>query len=79
MSAPRTSPDTEPPSLPHDPAPLSRVLERVRAALANDLRTPEALDAMDDWAMANAGSVTGDPAAPRLFADIADALLGVAL
>ena len=31
MSAPRTSPDTEPPSLPHDPAPLTRVLERVRA------------------------------------------------
>jgi hypothetical protein len=30
VSAPRTSPDSEPPSLPHDPAPLERVLERVR-------------------------------------------------
>jgi L-cysteine:1D-myo-inositol 2-amino-2-deoxy-alpha-D-glucopyranoside ligase len=55
------------------------VLERVRTALAEDLRTPEALDAMDAWAMANAGSVDGDADAPRLFADIADALLGVHL
>ena len=54
-------------------------LERVRTALANDLRTPEALDAMDDWAMANAGGGGADPESPRLFAAMADALLGVRL
>jgi L-cysteine:1D-myo-inositol 2-amino-2-deoxy-alpha-D-glucopyranoside ligase len=54
-------------------------LERVRAALSSDLRTPEALDAMDDYAMAAAGAVDGAPEGPRLFAAISDALLGVRL
>ncbi|MCA9577474.1 MAG: haloacid dehalogenase-like hydrolase [Polyangiales bacterium] len=40
MSAPRTSPDTEPPSLPHDPTPLSRVLARVSASRAAGGPTP---------------------------------------
>ncbi len=54
-------------------------LERVRAALSDDLRTPEALDAMDTWAMSAADGLGPDPAAPKLFSDIADALLGVRL
>ncbi|MBI1350874.1 MAG: cysteine--1-D-myo-inosityl 2-amino-2-deoxy-alpha-D-glucopyranoside ligase [Actinomycetales bacterium] len=54
-------------------------LEAVRTALANDLRTPEALDAMDAWAMAAAGSEGPDADSPGVFADIADALLGVRL
>ncbi len=54
-------------------------LARVREALGDDLRTPEALDAMDDWAMANADGMGDDADAPRLFAEIADALLGVRL
>ena len=58
---------------------VTATLERVRAALASDLRTPEAIDAMDAWAMANADGAGDDPDAPRLFAAIADALLGVRL
>lgn len=55
-------------------------LERVRAALADDLRTPEALDAMDAYAMATADGQGGEDAnGPALFRDIADALLGVRL
>jgi L-cysteine:1D-myo-inositol 2-amino-2-deoxy-alpha-D-glucopyranoside ligase len=58
---------------------VTDVLAKVRSALADDLRTPEALDAMDAWAMANADGGGTDPDAPRQFADIADALLGVRL
>ncbi len=58
---------------------MAPVLARVRAALANDLRTPEALDALDDWAMAALGSGGTDEAAPGLFRETADALLGVRL
>jgi L-cysteine:1D-myo-inositol 2-amino-2-deoxy-alpha-D-glucopyranoside ligase len=58
---------------------VTGTLEKVRASLASDLRTPEALDAMDAWAMANADGSGTDPDAPRLFADTADALLGVRL
>ena len=55
------------------------IIERVRTALSTDLRTPEALDAVDTWAMAQqAGS--GDQAdAPRVMRAAADALLGVRL
>jgi L-cysteine:1D-myo-inositol 2-amino-2-deoxy-alpha-D-glucopyranoside ligase len=58
---------------------VTGTLAKVRAALADDLRTPEALDALDAWAMANADGLGSDADAPRLFADIADALLGVRL
>lgn len=58
---------------------LTVTLGRVRAALANDLRTPEALDALDDWAMAALGSGGADESAPGLFRDVVDALLGVRL
>ena len=58
---------------------VSGTLAKVRASLAQDLRTPEALDALDAWAVANADGTGSDPDAPRQFADIADALLGVRL
>lgn len=53
-----------------------RVVERMRAALADDLRAPAALDAVDDWVMAGAGD---DADAPGLVAEAVDALLGVRL
>ena len=65
--AAQTGPDAEP------------VLARVRAALADDLRTPDALDAIDGWAMAVQSGEGDDTAAPGLVRDIADALLGVRL
>lgn len=47
MTTPRTSPDSEPPSLPHDPASLQRVLERVRALedryIRHDVPSPGAV------------------------------------
>lgn len=55
------------------------VLARVRAALAEDLRAPEALDAVDDWAQAAATGHGDDPSAPALVRDVADALLGIRL
>ena len=55
------------------------VIERMRAALYDDLRTPYALDAVDDWAVA-VGQGTGDDAdAPAQVAAAVDALLGVRL
>jgi L-cysteine:1D-myo-inositol 2-amino-2-deoxy-alpha-D-glucopyranoside ligase len=54
-------------------------LDTVREHLANDLRTPEALDSMDAWAMSAAGNEGPIAQAPAQFAAIADALLGVRL
>ncbi len=56
-------------------------LARVRAAMADDLRTPEALDVVDAWAISalEGNGSAGDAAAPRLMADAVDALLGVRL
>src|SRR3954447_21472079 len=51
------------------------LLAAVRAALAEDLGTPRALDLVDAWC-ANAGD---DEGAPALVRDVVDALLGVAL
>ena len=55
------------------------VIERVRAALADDLRTPAALDAIDGWAMAQQAASGDDAEAPAQIAALADALLGVRL
>ncbi|MCX2714653.1 cysteine--1-D-myo-inosityl 2-amino-2-deoxy-alpha-D-glucopyranoside ligase [Mycolicibacterium sp. J2] len=55
------------------------VLSRVRRYLADDLDTPKALAALDGWATDALTYGGADPSAPRLVADIADALLGVAL
>jgi L-cysteine:1D-myo-inositol 2-amino-2-deoxy-alpha-D-glucopyranoside ligase len=55
------------------------VLQTVRDALSDDLRTPQALDAVDRWAirsLANEGSSEG---APTLVRNLVDALLGVQL
>ena len=54
-------------------------LARVRAALADDLRSPAALDAIDDWAMAALAGQGTDSEAPGIIARAADALLGVRL
>ena len=51
------------------------LLASVRAALADDLDTPAALDHMDDWC----GTDGSDAAAPALVRAIGDALLGVLL
>ena len=55
------------------------VIERVRAALADDLRTPAALDAIDGWAIAQQSGSGDDAEAPAQIAALADALLGVRL
>ena len=55
------------------------VLDQVRTAMTADLRTPEALDAIDAWCMAAISGAGDDAGAPELVADIADALLGVHL
>lgn len=54
-------------------------LARVREVLADDLRAPYALDAIDDWCMAQQGGGHADEQAPALIAAAADALLGVRL
>jgi L-cysteine:1D-myo-inositol 2-amino-2-deoxy-alpha-D-glucopyranoside ligase len=56
-------------------SPAAGVVHKVRAALCEDLRTPEALDAIDDWCRAE-GNDTG---APSEVARLVDALLGVHL
>jgi L-cysteine:1D-myo-inositol 2-amino-2-deoxy-alpha-D-glucopyranoside ligase len=55
------------------------VLERVRQHLAHDLRTPEALDAVDAWAQAALDAQGEDPSAPALISATTDALLGIRL
>lgn len=54
-------------------------LARVREVLADDLRAPYALDAIDDWCMAQQSGRHTDEQAPALIAAAADALLGVRL
>jgi L-cysteine:1D-myo-inositol 2-amino-2-deoxy-alpha-D-glucopyranoside ligase len=51
------------------------LLAYVRAALANDLDTPAALELVDAWSAADGD----DSAAPALVRDVVDALLGVLL
>jgi L-cysteine:1D-myo-inositol 2-amino-2-deoxy-alpha-D-glucopyranoside ligase len=52
-------------------------VDRMRAALADDLRTPDVLDAVDAWAMAQQAGTGTDPHAPGAMRDAVDALLGV--
>lgn len=56
-------------------APAQGVIARVRTALTTDLRTPEALDAIDMWCRTDGD----DESAPSTVADLADALLGCKL
>jgi L-cysteine:1D-myo-inositol 2-amino-2-deoxy-alpha-D-glucopyranoside ligase len=62
-------------------APAQDLLGEVRAALANDLDTPAALAAVDQWVAGalEAPAGDGDPAAPELAGRLVDGLLGVAL
>jgi L-cysteine:1D-myo-inositol 2-amino-2-deoxy-alpha-D-glucopyranoside ligase len=55
------------------------VLAKVRSRLADDLRAPDALDAVDAWADDANGGRGSDADAPRLISDLVDALLGVDL
>ena len=55
------------------------LLSRIRSALANDLRTPAALDALDDWSVAAVRGEGDDSQAPGVMRDACDALLGVIL
>lgn len=55
------------------------LITRMRDHLANDLRTPEALDAIDTYARTAIEAGGDDPSAPALFADATDALLGINL
>jgi len=55
------------------------LLDAVRGRLAEDLDTPGALAAADRWAQEALAGTGTDAAAPALFADTVDALLGVKL
>ncbi|MFE9959952.1 cysteine--1-D-myo-inosityl 2-amino-2-deoxy-alpha-D-glucopyranoside ligase [Micromonospora sp. NPDC005299] len=55
------------------------LLAGVRARLADDLDTPGALAVADEWADRTLAGVADDAAAPKLFADTVDALLGIRL
>ena len=62
--------------LPSGP-PADVTLTRVREVLADDLRTPAALDAIDAWVHAALTVGGPDSAAPGLIAQVADSLLGI--
>lgn len=55
------------------------LVARIRAALASDLRTPAALDALDDWAVTALQGEGDDAQAPSVMRNACDALLGVIL
>ncbi|KAB1909097.1 cysteine--1-D-myo-inosityl 2-amino-2-deoxy-alpha-D-glucopyranoside ligase [Micromonospora sp. AMSO31t] len=55
------------------------LLAGVRARLADDLDSPGALAVADAWADQALAGVADDGAAPKLFADTVDALLGIRL
>ncbi|MEU5725280.1 cysteine--1-D-myo-inosityl 2-amino-2-deoxy-alpha-D-glucopyranoside ligase [Micromonospora sp. NPDC047738] len=65
-------------ALPAGPA-GDELLAGVRARLADDLDTPGALAVADAWAAQALAGVADDAAAPKLFADTVDALLGIRL
>jgi L-cysteine:1D-myo-inositol 2-amino-2-deoxy-alpha-D-glucopyranoside ligase len=54
-------------------------LTAVRTALANDLGTPDALTAVDDWAQRQQSVGGEDRGAPALVRDLVGSLLGVSL
>ncbi len=57
----------------------AQVLQRMREALSDDLRTPSALDAVDQWAFAALAGKGPQESAPARVAEACDALLGVRL
>ena len=64
--------------LPYGPQ-SDAVVERVREVLADDLRAPSALDAVDDWVHSALTAGGSDPTAPTAVAHLVDSLLGVRL
>lgn len=66
-----------------DEAPdFAPTLQRMRSSLTDDLRTPEALDAVDAWAVRALDATDfapGEPGSTTLMRDAVNALLGVAL
>lgn len=59
--------------------PAEPVVAAMRAAVADDLRTPEALEPVDDWARAALNGHGSDVEAPARVRAAVDALLGVHL
>ncbi len=59
--------------------PAEIVLARVREVMSDDLKTPSALDAVDNWARDSLHAGGSDPQAPRLVKDLCASLLGVYL
>lgn len=55
------------------------VLDRVREVMSDDLKTPSALDAIDNWARDSLHHGGSDAAAPALIKDMCASLLGVYL
>ena len=64
--------------LPYGP-PLDPLMDRVREVLADDLRTPSALDAVDSWVHTALTRGGQDPASPGEMATLVDTLLGIRL
>jgi L-cysteine:1D-myo-inositol 2-amino-2-deoxy-alpha-D-glucopyranoside ligase len=62
-----------------DGPPAETLVDEIRAALANDLDSPAALDAIDRWAALQQESGGTDTGAPGVVSRAVDALLGVAL
>ncbi len=54
-------------------------MEQIREALADDLDSPAALEAVDRWAALQQTSGGTDTGAPGVVSRAVDALLGVAL
>jgi L-cysteine:1D-myo-inositol 2-amino-2-deoxy-alpha-D-glucopyranoside ligase len=65
-------------ALPAGPAAESTVAD-MRSAIADDLRTPDAIDAVDRWAADALTRGGSDSGAPGRIRDAVDALLGVRL
>ena len=59
--------------------PAESVLQRVREVLSDDLKTPSALDAIDEWARESLTQGGTDSTGAGLIVDLVDSLLGVAL
>ena len=64
--------------LPYGP-PVDPLIDRVREVLADDLRTPSALDAVDSWVHTALTRGGQDPASPGEMATLVDTLMGIRL
>jgi L-cysteine:1D-myo-inositol 2-amino-2-deoxy-alpha-D-glucopyranoside ligase len=64
--------------LPFGP-PVDPLIARVREVLADDLRTPSALDAVDSWVQTALTRGGQEPTSPGEMATLVDTLLGIRL